>query len=85
MAKAKTTWYCEQDDHRSCPGHFADGPPCQCGCHMEPEFYRADGRVLCTVGICGKPYSRHPLAREHLDFQGQPWLRRLCNGDLVKL
>lgn len=52
--------------------------------HQDPPFdwFRASGEVPCTV--CGQAYRRHPLAWEYLDWQGEPWLRRLCNGDLVK-
>jgi hypothetical protein len=46
------------------------------------DFRRADGRVVCEK--CGKPYNKHPHT-EHRDFNGDPWLRELCDGSLVKL
>lgn len=48
-----------------------------------PTFTRAGG--LCICQTCGLEYRRHPQATEWLDWQGEPWLRRLCNGTLVKL
>lgn len=45
------------------------------------HYRRADGRVLCD---CGKEYRKHPHS-EHVDWQGDPWLNRLCDGELVKL
>lgn len=47
-----------------------------------PHSYRASGGCVCK---CGKRYDHHPMAKEHLDFNGEPFLNRLCNGDLVKL
>lgn len=44
---------------------------------------RASHLVQCTT--CQKTYGDHPLAYEHLSNDGQPYLHRLCNGDLVKL
>jgi len=41
------------------------------------EFYRADGRVICSV--CKLCYSRHPV------YPLFRFLRIICNGDLVKL
>lgn len=43
----------------------------------ELKFYRADGRIDCTV--CGKTYSRHPM------YPLFPFVHIICNGDLVKL
>lgn len=48
-----------------------------------PDFYRASGDVVCRQ--CGQEYRKHPDAKEYLSFMGTPYLRRLCNGDLVKL
>lgn len=48
-----------------------------------PKFRRASGEVVCRV--CNKTYYKHPFAMEHLDYQDEPFLHRLCNGDLVKL
>ena len=52
---------------------------------LEPRhehYRRADGRVLCTV--CGQQYRKHPHS-EHRDWNDEPWLNRLCDGELVKL
>lgn len=48
-------------------------------------MYRASGHCLCP--ICGREYYDHKRADEtwNLDWEGRPFLRRLCNGDLVKL
>jgi hypothetical protein len=46
------------------------------------DFHRADGN--CTCDECGQPYWRHPLSGPLSDL-GLPFLRRLCNGELVKL
>jgi len=48
-----------------------------------PDFVRAGGDVRCTG--CRKPYKEHPLAEEHIGFDGYPYLHRLCDGTLVKL
>lgn len=45
------------------------------------EFFRAHGECECPE--CGRPYHRHPPAGPL--FDGLPFLRRLCSGDLVKL
>jgi len=41
------------------------------------EWYRAAGACVCET--CGYEY------RQHSYVIGFRWLRRLCNGDLVKL
>ena len=46
------------------------------------EWYRADGRCLCE---CGYEYFLHPLDPNDLDWQGNPFMHVLCNGDRVKL
>lgn len=46
------------------------------------DFRRTSGGVLCKT--CGLEYRRHPDS-EHLDWNGNPFLKRLCDGDLVKL
>ncbi len=46
------------------------------------HYRRASGEMRCER--CQKPYRKHPHA-EYRDFQGAPWLRRLCSGELVKL
>lgn len=48
----------------------------------QPAFRRTSGSVICEA--CGKEYRRHPHS-EHRDFDDNPFLNRLCNGDLVKL
>lgn len=47
-----------------------------------PEFYRASGDCLCPV--CQKPYRKHPW-HPCTGYDGEPFLRQLCNGDVVKL
>lgn len=49
------------------------------------EFRRAGGDVICDT--CGKPYRKHPMDErpEALSYQGEPFLRVLCNGERVKL
>ena len=47
-----------------------------------PIFYRASGEMVCPT--CGKTYYRHPHDMLYLDWQDNPWLRRLCNGELIK-
>lgn len=47
------------------------------------DFRRASGECVCAT--CSEPYWRHSFAPEFLSWEGQPFLRRLCNGDLVKL
>lgn len=50
---------------------------------LEPkEFVRADGSIICF--ICKKFYFNHPFS-EHNGFDGKPYLRKLCDGTLVKL
>lgn len=53
--------------------------------YEDERTYRASGQCIC--GSCGLEYWRHPLAREprHLSYDGEPFLHRLCSGDLVKL
>lgn len=49
------------------------------------QCYRAHHESLCPV--CGRFYIAHPYATEawNLSFTRQPFLHRLCNGELVKL
>jgi hypothetical protein len=50
------------------------------------KMRRASGDVLCET--CSKEYRKHPLATELHNLSGidgEPFLHRLCNGDLVKL
>lgn len=48
----------------------------------QPEFRRTSGSVICQQ--CGKEYRRHPHS-EHRDWNDDPFLNVLCNGELVKL
>ena len=50
---------------------------------LHHQIYRASGDALC--GVCQKPYFEHKHDRAVLNHEGQPYIRRLCNGDLVKL
>ena len=43
---------------------------------------RASGECVCL--ICGKQYRQHPPSEDR-DWNGDPFLNLLCNGDLVKL
>ena len=55
----------------------------QMGSRDTPEFFRAGGDVRCEE--CGRQYRKHPHAKEYLDWNGDPYLRKLCDGSLVKL
>lgn len=46
------------------------------------EWYRAEGSCLCE---CGYEYRLHPPDPDDLDYQGNPFMHVLCNGDRVKL
>ena len=49
----------------------------------EPEaFIRASGDAVCSA--CFREYRKHPFS-EHRDSNGEPFLNRLCSGQLVKL
>jgi hypothetical protein len=48
----------------------------------EREAYRAGGDVVCPV--CGFVYYDHPKDGPP-DHNGEKYLNRLCNGNLVKL
>jgi len=48
-----------------------------------PEFTRASGQCICS--ICGREYWRHPHDFRWLDWIEVPYLRKLCDGTLVKL
>ena len=52
--------------------------------HDHEHTRRASGACLC---MCGLDYLRHPRASEpwNLSFTGEPFLHRLCSGELVKL
>jgi hypothetical protein len=47
------------------------------------KTYRTNGELIYKK--CGKNYYSHPLYYNVLDFNGDPFLNMLCNGDLVKL
>lgn len=47
------------------------------------EFDHADGNMTCQA--CEQPYRRHPFADEYPGYGDEPFLRRLCDGSLVKL
>jgi hypothetical protein len=49
----------------------------------EPEYERASGDTLCDV--CKRPYYRHEWYRGLLGYDGEPFLRRICTGKIVKL
>lgn len=46
------------------------------------DFRRASGDSVCA--LCGKNYYNHPHS-EHRDSNDEPFLRRLCSGENVKL
>lgn len=47
-----------------------------------PTLRRTSGSVICPA--CNKEYRRHADS-EHRDFNDDPFLKRLCSGELVKL
>ena len=59
-----------------------DGDPCTCSCHGSEEYYRASGEMTCDR--CGKLYRKH-IKGGPVGMNDQRFLRRLCNGELVKL
>lgn len=48
----------------------------------EIDYLRTSGDLVCEE--CGKKYYAHPFS-EHKSYDGHPWLRKLCNGKLIKL
>ncbi len=46
------------------------------------DFVRVNGDCICTH--CSRDYYSHPFTDE-LGYDGQPFLRRLCDGRIVKL
>lgn len=64
--------------HSIAANYDANGAPLP-----EPEMRRASGDCLCD--LCGREYRRHPFTFEYTDWNGEPFLHVLCNGDLVKL
>lgn len=67
------------------------------GCRAEPkgkfvwwlkgDFCHFERTGDCVCHACKRRYSRHPFAHGPAAEgpNGQPWLRRLCDGRLVKL
>lgn len=52
----------------------------------QSELYRAyRANQDCICPLCGKRYIDHPMNKEVLSWQDEPFLHVLCNGDLVKL
>lgn len=47
------------------------------------EYIRASGEVICE--ICKKEYYKHPWYRTILGYDGEPFLRKICSGIIVKL
>lgn len=46
-------------------------------------FTRASGDCVCV--LCGKEYRKHPHDMDDLGYDGEPFLRLLCDGRRVKL
>lgn len=44
---------------------------------------RMNGDLQCDT--CGMKLVEHPMSQEYLDFKNEPYLNRLCDGQLVKL
>lgn len=44
---------------------------------------RAGGDCLCSE--CSRSYYDHPMIDNMLDYNQEPFLHMLCNGDVVKL
>lgn len=64
-------------------GEASDAQEKKEGAGPGPAYTRSSGQCVCEA--CGREYWRHPHAEEWVDWQGEPWLRRLCDGRLVKL
>lgn len=69
-------WFCR----KGCPTDQGGGGcgllQCGCQCH-EDNFVRTSGDMVCE--ICSKEY------RKHAHDEKATYLRRLCDGRLVKL
>ena len=63
-------------------GDDGDDAPCTCECHDAEEYWRANGGQVCAV--CKKRYREHPHGGP-IGMDNKRFLRRLCNGGLVKL
>lgn len=46
-------------------------------------WYRASGECVCE--ICGREFWRHKHEMEEVDWNDDPYLKIICNGDRVKL
>ena len=46
------------------------------------EAIKSESKLLC---YCGRKPQDHPISWRHLDANGNPCLRVLCNGRLVKI
>lgn len=44
---------------------------------------RSNGHMRCRC--CTLPYRDHPLFEERVDYEGNPFDNRLCNGTVVHL
>jgi hypothetical protein len=55
------------------------------GAPIDPptEMRRAGGDVVCE--LCGRPYRKHVLTYEFVDWDGHPFLHVHCDGSLLKL
>lgn len=50
----------------------------------DEEFIRSSGSMICE--LCGLFYYDHPYSPRYLSYsEGTPFLKRLCDGRLVKL
>jgi len=47
------------------------------------RFQRVSGDAICH--ICNQPYRKHPHETRVIGYNGEPFLRKLCNGWLGKL
>lgn len=47
----------------------------------EFQMWRVDGRAICAN--CHKAYNTHPLARDILDWQGEPFVYSSCEPGVV--
>lgn len=59
-----------------------DGDPCTCNCHDSAEYRHASGESICDR--CNKLYRKH-IKGGPVGMDNQRFLRRLCDGSLVKL
>ncbi|MEN9338163.1 MAG: hypothetical protein RIQ41_477 [Candidatus Parcubacteria bacterium] len=52
---------------------------------LEPAglWRRANGYIRCR--LCWLPYREHPVSEESVDWNGEAFDNRLCNGEVVHL